>query len=237
MVRNKRSRVSHSIILGNKAPFEFTESYNSLRTNLDFMSTDKKLKKIIITSSVPGEGKSSVSINIALSLASSGKRVILLDCDMRKPVIQKYLRIKNLKGMGITNILAGDGKPDQSIVVLSDSGLNVIVSGPIPPNPAEILGSNKMHRLITLLEPEYDYMIFDTPPVMAVTDATALSKWCDGIILVIGHKSTPIETVMQAKKALENVNANVIGCVLNKFKADKHHHAYYKYKYYGEEDK
>lgn len=234
MVRKKHLHTQNTQLVGSKAPFVFVEAYKSLRTNLQFASIDKKYKKIIVTSSIPGEGKSSVAVNMALSLADSGSRVLLIDCDLRKPAIQRYLHLGNVKGMGLTNMLSDPQKVQQGIIVLSDSGLNIIVSGPIPPNPAEMLGSEKMNELLTSLEPNYDYIILDTPPVTVVTDAAVLSKWSDGAILVVRHKSTEIETAQLAKKTLENVKANIIGCVLNDFKAAQSSkpYAYYQYKNY-----
>lgn len=234
MKKGKHLHTQSTQLISGKVPFTFIEAYKSLRTNLQFASIDKQYKKIIVTSSVPGEGKSSVAVNLALSLADSGSRVLLIDCDLRKPVVQRYLRLGNVKGYGLTNMLADTQKIKQGIIMLSDSGLNVIVSGPIPPNPAEMLGSLKMKELIGELENDYDYIIFDTPPVSVVTDAAVLSKWCDGVMLVVKHKSTNIDSVQLAKKNLENVKANILGCVLNEFKAKQSSkpYAYYQYKNY-----
>lgn len=230
----RRSAKSIELITG-KAPFNYVEAYKSVRTNLQFVSISNKNKKIIVTSSIPSEGKSTVAINLALSLVDSGSRVLLIDCDLRKPVVRRYLHLSSLKGIGLTNMLANPAKVKEGIIVLNDTGLNVIVSGPIPPNPAEILGSEKMRDLIAQVENDYDYIIFDTPPVTVVTDAAVLSRWCDGVILVMRHKYTPKESVLLAKKQLTNVNANIIGCVLNGFQASRSKHAssYYQYKDYN----
>lgn len=229
----KRSSKSTELITG-KAPFNYVEAYKSVRTNLQFASISSRNKKIIVTSSIPGEGKSTVAINLALSLVDSGSHVLLIDCDLRKPVVHRYLHLSNLKSKGLTNILANSDKIKEGIVVLSDTGLNVITSGPIPPNPAEILGSEKMRDLIKSLEDSYDYILFDTPPITVVTDAAVLSRYCDGVILVMRHKYTPKESALLAKTQLENVNANIIGCILNGFRVSRSKHAssYYQYKNY-----
>jgi capsular exopolysaccharide synthesis family protein len=236
MSSNKKNRIKSTVILSDKSPFIFVEAYKFLRTNLQFSSISNQYKKIIVTSSVPGEGKSTVAINMAISLVDSGNKVLLIDCDLRKPMIQKYLHLNNLKGGGLTNILSNTEKIEQCIYFLSNTGLNVITSGPIPPNPAEILGSKKMKDLIKDLESKFDFIVFDTPPVSVVTDAAVLSKFCDGVILVIKHKFTNRESAQLAKRTLENVGANIIGCVLNVFKAGQSsksyaHHNYKKYDY------
>jgi len=234
MRSNKKNQVMRAQIISNKAPFIFVEAYKSLRTNLQFASISNQYKKIIVTSSVPGEGKSTVAINLAISLVDSGNKVLLIDSDLRKPMIQKYLHLTNVKGGGLTSILANTDKAEQCIYFLSDTGLNVITSGPIPPNPAEILGSKKMEDFVKDLESKFDYIIFDTPPISVVTDAAVLSKLCDGVILVIKQKFASRESAQLAKRNLENVGANIIGCVLNGFKAEQSSksYAYYHYKKY-----
>lgn len=234
----QKTQEKNAQIISSKSPFEFVEAYKSMRTNLQFVSVSNQFKKIIVTSSVPGEGKSTVAINMALTLVDSGNKVLLIDCDLRKPMIQKYLHLNKLKGSGLTNLLANTEKIEQSIIFLSDTGLNVITSGPIPPNPAEMLGSKRMEELIKDLESKFDYIIFDTPPVSVVTDAAVLSKLCDGVILVIKQKFTDRGSAQLAKKNLENVGANIIGCVLNQFKAEQSSksYAYYHYKKYKNYD-
>lgn len=234
MKRNRKSVVKATQIISKKSPFSFVEAYKSMRTNLQFASVNNQYKKIIVTSSIPGEGKSTVAINMALSLVDAGKKVLLVDCDLRKPVIHKYLRLTNLGGGGLTNILANGEKLEQCIYFLSDNGLNVITSGPIPPNPVEMLGSKKMENLVKDMESKFDYIIFDTPPVSVVTDAAVLSKLCDGVILVVRHKYVDRESAVMAKTTLENVGTKIIGCVLNDFKVAQSNksYAYYNYKKY-----
>lgn len=217
-------------IISHDSPFQFVEAYKSLRTNLQFASINNQYQKIIVTSSIPGEGKSTVSINLALSLANLEKKVLLIDCDLRKPVIHKYLHLSNFNNGGLTNLLSSD-TVGQFVYLTSYSGLNVITSGPVPPNPAEILGSKRMEKFINKVESVYDYIIFDTPPVNVVTDAAVLSKICDGVIFVLRHKFTTVDTAKRAKSNLENVGANIIGCVLNKFNAKRSSQSFENYNY------
>ena len=229
----KTQHTYNTPLIKEDAPFAFVEAYNALRTNLQFASINSDYKKIIVTSSIPAEGKSSVAINLALSLQAANKKVLLVDADLRKPSIQRYLHLKAVGKLGLTNVLAGVEKLEKCIIHLSDSGLNLLLSGAIPPNPAEILGSEKMHKLITLLEGQYDYILFDTPPVSVVTDAAVLSKWCDGVLLVVRQKFAPRQIVLEAKNNLTKVGANIIGCVFSDFVPSHTNRskAYYNYKY------
>lgn len=229
----KKLHTNRTQLLSKNAPFAFVEAYKTLRTNLQFSSITNNYKKIVVTSSIPGEGKSTVAINLALSLQNDGSRVLLIEADLRKPAIQRYLHLGSVGNAGLSNLLAEREKLEQSLILLSDSELSVILAGPIPPNPAEMLGSHKMGELVDKLGKDFDYVIFDTPPVSVVTDAAVLSKWCDGVILVIKQKFADKQTVLLAKENLSKVGAHVIGCVLTDFKASqsKHSYAYYNYNY------
>ena len=163
------------LLVGKDAPFQYQEAFKSLRTNLKFLAVGKTCKKMILTSAIPGEGKSSVAINLAVSLAEAGSRVLLVDCDLRKPIIHRYLKIDNSAYKGITNVLS-DGSLAESIVGIKALNIHVIIADAIPPNPAELLGSSRMKMLISELDKHYDYIIFDTPPVSVVTDAAVLSQ-------------------------------------------------------------
>lgn len=215
------------------APFQFIESYKSLRTNLNFVSVNSNNKIIILTSSIPGEGKSTVALNLAITLAASESKVLIIDCDLRKPMLHKYLGLSSSKIGGLTNILSDSKSVEECIVHFNDIRINFLSSGPIPPNPAEILGSNKMKSLIKQLSEKYDYILLDTPPVSVVTDAAVLSNFADGVLFVVRQNYANVETAQIAKKNLENVGAKVIGCVLNNFKTKKSNKSYdyYSYKY------
>lgn len=235
MAEHTKTRASRILINSQELPFNYTEAYKSLRTNLHFVSVDKNMKRLLVTSSIPGEGKSTVAVNLAITLAETGSKVILIDCDLRKPTIHKYLHI-NTKAMGgLTNILAKRANIDECTAYLSDLKIYAITSGPIPPNPAELLTSDRMAELMAKLSECYDYIIIDTPPVSVVTDAAVMSKQSDGVIFVLRQNFTKIEAAQTAKKNLEIVGANVIGCVLNAFNAEKSGkaYAYYGYKDYS----
>ena len=221
------------LMVSKDAPFQFQEAFKSLRTNIKFMAVSKECKKMIITSAIPGEGKSSVAINLSVSLAETGSRVLLVDCDLRKPIIHRYLRIDNKHYKGITHVLSG-GMLKDSVVSVKGTNLHVMVADAIPPNPAELLGSKRMKNMIDSLDKYYDYIIFDTPPVSVVTDAAVLSQFVDGAILVIAQNHATVDQIALAKKNLMAVHANILGVVLNDFntkRADKDSGYYYSYNY------
>lgn len=233
MAKNKKKVARKFQIVSKDSPFQYQEAYKSLRTNLKFVSMNKACKKLIITSAIPGEGKSSVAINLAVSLADAGSTVLLVDCDLRKPIIHKYLRIDKQSYKGVTSVLAG-APLAETIIGFRDLGLHVLIADAIPPNPAELLGSEKMGEVIAEMSQYYEYIIFDTPPVSVVTDAAVLSQYVDGVLMVIRQNHATFEQAQLAKKNLEAVHANIIGAVFNDFdtrSADKESGYYYSYNY------
>ncbi len=228
-------------IISKNAPFQYQEAYKSLRTNLKFVSLNGDYKKLVITSAIPGDGKSTVAVNLAVSMAEAGTRVLLVDCDMRKPILHKYLRISKNASAGLTGVLSGTASLQDAIVRFSDIGIHVLTVGMIPPNPAELLGGSKMKALIEEMESMYDIILFDTPPVSVVTDAAVLSQFADGAILVIRQKHATIEQAQLAKRNLETVNANIIGVVMNDYdmkSTNRESGYYYSYYYdYSSKDK
>ncbi len=208
-----------------------SEAFRMLRTNLQFVGVDKPLKKIVITSSNPEEGKSVVAANLAISIASTGSKVLLIDADLRRPKVHKLFFLENYKGL--SSLLAGDLKIDDVANETPVENLHIITSGPIPPNPAEILGSAKMNQFIEKASSVYDMIIFDSPPVNTVADASILSSIADGVILVIEAGVTAREAAILAKEQLEKINARILGVVLNKAKQSSEGYYYYYY-YYGE---
>lgn len=240
--RSGRKKTEQDFLLVSPdAPFQFQEAFNSLRTNLKFVSMNNNYKKIVVTSSLPNEGKSSIAINLGVSLAMDGSHVLLVDCDLRKPVLHRYLRVRGNTSGGLTAVLAGNiNSVDQYTVAFRDVDLSVLPAGASPPNPAQLLGSKAMKDLIASLESRYDYIIFDTAPVSIVTDAAVLSQYADGVILVVRQKMATIPQVQQAKKNLEAVNANILGVVFNDFdlrNTDKSSGYYYNNYYYEYSDK
>ncbi|MEG0852606.1 MAG: polysaccharide biosynthesis tyrosine autokinase [Angelakisella sp.] len=212
----KKRRLTHkdSFIINENTPFKVVEAYKSLRTNLNFVSVNKLYKKIIVTSSLPGEGKSNTSINLAITLAQGGSRVILLDCDLRRPMLHHYLNLDVQENGGLGSILSGQESMESVIYTVEGLGIDVLVSTIIPPNPTELLGSKYMENLIKCLEAKYDYIICDTPPISLVTDAAVLSRYCDGVLLVVKQNYATFKQVLQAKDNLESVQANIVGVVL-----------------------
>lgn len=205
-----------------------SESYKTLRTNIQYSSLDKKIKSIVVTSSGAGEGKSMTSCNLALSFAQEDKKVILIDCDLRKPSIHKKFKISNL--LGLSDILVGKVEIEKVIKKYSDN-LSIISSGHIPPNPSEMLGSNQLSILLENLKENYDIIILDSAPLQAVTDAQLLSVKSDGTILVVEAEKTKKDDIISAKELLQKVDANILGIVLNKSKNREKKYYYY----YGEE--
>ena len=206
------------------------ESYRSLRTNVQYSSVDKKLKTIIITSSIPGEGKSTVAINLAISMSEMNQKVLLIDADLRKPTLHKKMKLSNQVGLtdGIVCNLSWN-----EVIQKINNYLHVIPSGKIPPNPAEIIGSKAMDNLLDRLKEEYDYIIIDTPPVLSVTDPQLLAVKVDGTLLVVRERVAQNKLVLSAYQELLKVQANVIGKVLNDCKEKMVGYS----KYYYEEKK
>ena len=223
-------------IASDKPPFAYVEAYKTLRTNMNFIFRNNKYKKLVVTSSIPGEGKSSVSINLARVLAENGTRVILIDCDMRKPMLHKYLRAQRFRTRGLSTVLSGISTLEDSVATFSDLQFDLMTAGPIPPNPTELLASEEMEHLLDLLAKQYDYVICDTPPVSVVTDAAILSQYNAGVILVVRQKYATFKQAKKAKQNLENVHADILGCVLNQYDVSKNvketkQSSYYYYNY------
>lgn len=202
-----------------------SEQYRTIRTNLQFASVDDELKSILVTSSGPSEGKSSTVANIAIVFAQAGKKVLLIDADMRKPTLHYTFRLDNLKGL--SSVLVGEKEIDESVTKSDVEGLDLLSCGPIPPNPSELLGSKAMERLIRDVSVYYDLIIFDTPPVLAVTDAQILANICDGTIMVTRSKQTDYESAQKAKDLLAPARAKLLGVVLNDKENKKGHYYYY----------
>lgn len=208
-----------------------TEQFNTIRTNIEFSNVDNDCSSIMVTSSSMSEGKSTISANLAVAFARQGKRVILVDSDLRRPTVSATFKMKN--PMGITSCLADSNVKIREIVYkTSVPNLYVIPSGPIPPNPSELIGSNKMLKLINALNEQSDLVIYDAPPVLSVTDAQLLSTRVDGTVLVVRENQTEKESIKTAIKLIEHVNGNIIGTILN----DVHATSNGYYGYYGKSD-
>ena len=215
MEKHDEKPLEHAPLLTNDVPFAYKEAYKTLRTNLSFASISKQYKKLIITSSIPGEGKSTVAINLAYALAESEAKVLLIDCDLRNPTLRRLLRVRPEYKSGLTSLLAGTSTLSECIFRYPKMNCDVLLTGTTPPNPAELLSSPQMEKLLDQLGQSYDYIICDTPPVSLVTDAAALSRFCDGVILVVRQKNATRDQVWAAMRNLEAVQANVIGTILS----------------------
>jgi capsular exopolysaccharide synthesis family protein len=204
------------------------ESYRTLRTNIQYSSFDKKYKVIMITSSEQEEGKSTTAGNLALALAQNDKKVILIDCDLRKPSLHKKFKISNV--VGLSDVIIGKDEI-ASAIKRYNKDLVILTTGKIPPNPSEMLASEAMTNLIEVLKETFDYIILDTPPVQAVTDSQILSTKADGTILVVRANKTKKDSIRNTVGLLKKVNANIIGIVLNGTEVKKNQYHYY----YGED--
>jgi succinoglycan biosynthesis transport protein ExoP len=207
------------------------EAFRTLRTNLEFASVDKALGSLLFTSAIPAEGKTTIASNTAVAFAQAGKRVILLDADMRRPGVHRMFELPN--SYGLTNLLRTDELPISSLVHATDEpNLRVMTTGALPPNPAELLGSQRMKEILRRLESETDLLILDSPPLQAVTDAAILAREVTGSVLVIDAGRTRKGAVRQAREALERVGAGVLGVSINRI-SERSSAAYY-YQYYGD---
>jgi capsular exopolysaccharide synthesis family protein len=189
------------------------EAFRTLRTNLQFADVDHPPRVIVVTSPLPSEGKSTSACNVALTLALGGARVVLVDGDLRKPAVGKYLGISN--AAGLTSVLAGRHELRDVVVTYGRDTLSILPSGPTPPNPSELLGSQQMSDLLATLANHFDVVVVDAPPLLPVTDAAVLASAADGAVLVLKHGKTRREEAQRAIQALEAVNAKLLGTVLN----------------------
>jgi protein-tyrosine kinase len=211
-----------------------SEAFRTLRTNLQFASPDVELRAVLFTSPGPEEGKSTVSSNLAVSVAHTGTEIVLVDSDLRKPTVHKIFGLNN--SVGLTSVLTGQIKLEDAVQKTKIDGLSVLTSGPIPPNPAELLQSKSMRGIVERLKQEHERVLLDAPPVLPVADAMILSAYVDGVIMVISANHVPREMAVRAKELLENTNARLLGVVLNQVKYSRDGEQYY-YNYYTSESK
>ncbi len=211
------------------------ESFRQLRTNLQFAHVSHSSKTVLITSSVPGEGKSTTATNLAISIAQSGQTVALVDADLRRPMVSEYLGLE--RGAGLTTALIGQADVEDLLQPWGDEGLFILASGRIPPNPSELLGSPAMRELIRTLEDMFDAVIIDAPPLLPVTDAAVLAQHVGGVLLVIGSQKLRFGDLEKSLAALEMVKADVLGVVLNRLPAKGPDAYAYSYGSYGQDSK
>ena len=216
----QRMLITH---LNPKSPI--AEQYRTIRTNIDFSLADRNLRSLVVTSSGPGEGKSMTTANLAVVMAQQGRKVLLVDADLRKPTVHYTFRLINTEGL--SNLLTKRAKLTDVLTKTDVDNLYVITSGPIPPNPAELLSSRAMHDFMTEALGIFDIIIFDTPPLLAVTDAQILSSQVDGTVLVVASGKTEKDAALEARDLLQKSQARILGVVLNRQPIKNSRYYYY----------
>lgn len=207
------------------------ESFRQIRTNLQFAQVTHDSRTVLVTSSLPGEGKTTTAVNMALALAQAGKRVALIDADLRRPMIGEYLGLE--RNVGLTTVLVGSAPAEQVIQPWGRDELYVLTSGQIPPNPSELLGSEAMAKLLKELEDHFDVVIIDAPPLLPVTDAAVLAQGVGGVVLVVGSQAVKSTDLEKSLSALDMVDAALLGVVLNKLPSKGLDAYAYTYSSYG----
>lgn len=204
------------------------EAFRQIRTNLQFAHVTRNSKSVVVTSSLPGEGKSTTAVNMAIAMSQAGQRVALVDADLRRPMVGDYLGLDD--NAGLTTVLVGKGQVEDLIQPWGTDDLYVLTSGQIPPNPSELLGSAAMEAVIARLEEVFDAVVIDAPPLLPVTDAAILAQRVGGVVLVVGSKLVKSTDLQKSIAALEMVNADILGVVLNRLPArdpDAYSYSYY----------
>lgn len=212
-IPHDRSAKKSPLIAESNARSIRAEAFRQLRTNLQFLDVDRPVRVLVVTSSVPHEAKSTTATNLAVSFAESGRRVLLIEADLRRPKVADYLGLE--RSVGLTSVLTGSARIEDAVQEWGSAGMSVLGSGPIPPNPSELLGSVAMSSLLRTLRQDFDVVIIDSPPLLPVTDAAVTSKQADGCLLVVRYGKTKKSQIQTALRSLRSVDARILGTVLN----------------------
>lgn len=210
------------------------EAYRVIRTGIQFAQAGKELQTIALTSCTPNEGKSTTIANLAVVLTQAGKSVLLIDCDMRNPTVHKNFNLSNK--VGLSSCISMDTPLSAAVQATKVDNLYALTSGVIPPNPSELLGSERMRELLQEAREIYDYVLIDLPPVLPVADALVLGAVVDGVVLVIESGEVKVDLARDVKKQLQHAGANILGVVLNKVRSEHHGYGYSYYYYYGSKE-
>lgn len=234
--KGKRTKTGSSIqterknILSPKSDFFIREAYKTLRTNVSFaLPGEEGCKVIVVTSSMQGEGKSITALNMAISYAMADQKVLLVDCDLRRPKLSRLIQVGSK--VGLSNLIVNPKLLDEAVKQTHVPGLDVILSGNVPPNPSELLGSARMGNLLSQLKEHYDYIFLDSPPVNMVTDAVVLAPKSDGVIFLVRSGHSERGAVMHAVEQLEYAKAKILGFVLNDVDLQRARYGYRKGRY------
>lgn len=232
--QNGNGKSSSELLMNVDSRSPLAEAYRHLRTSVLLSTAGRAPKSLLVTSSLPGEGKTTTAVNTAISLAQTGASVVIIDADMRRPRLQSIFDMRGNEGL--STILSSEVSEDQMLTLVrndEESGLNVLTSGPIPPNPAELLGSEQMRRLLVVLQANYTHVVVDSPPVSSFTDGVLISTMVDGVLLVVHGGRSSRHIVRRSKQLLNDVGAKIFGVVLNNVNLQSHDYYYYQ-SYYGQ---
>lgn len=220
-----KSTKERSLLTHQNPKSPIAEQYRTIRTNIQFAAVEEEIRTIMVTSSGPMEGKSTTTANLAVVMAQQGKRVLIADADLRKPTVHYTFRLMNTRGL--TNVLTRQASLTEVTLETEVPNLDVLTSGPIPPNPSELLGSKGMDQLMEEALEEYDVILFDCPPILAVADSQIVANKVQGTVLVVSSGTTEREVAVKAKERLESAKGKLLGVVLNRKKMKDGSYYYY----------
>lgn len=219
----------------------FSEAIKTIRTNLAFSMIDKEMKTILLTSPQSGDGKSFITANLAVAYAQEDKKVLVVDCDLRKGRQHEIFEVMNVTSGGYSNLILNykeDTKLDKYIVSTSNKNIDLLPTGPTPPNPVELLASESNQKLMKSLREHYDVILLDCPPVLGLSDTMIMTKYSDANLIVVSSRKTKVESLDKAKKVFEQAKANITGVIINRASVkDNSYYSYYSNEYYGDSSK